>query len=132
MRGGWRGLSNILSAILLVAMVLAAGAVSYGFLLRQSTSSYGAAQEVIASGERQMQEKLVLAHWHAGMAWIYNYGEVEVVASRVYVDGVEAGADMVLRPGMNSVRVPVGDELVIVTDEGGMVKLAAQPALPRP
>jgi len=125
-------LSNVQSAILLVVIVLAAGAASYGFLLRQSTSSYGAAQEVIASGERQLQEKLVLAHWYAGTAWIFNYGEVEVVASRLYVDGVEAGSGVVLRKGMNRVRVPVGDELVVVTDRGGMVKLAAKAALPKP
>ena len=132
MRGGGRGLSNVQSAILLVVIVLAAGAASYGFLLRQSTSSYGAAQEVIASGERQLQEKLVLAHWHAGTAWIFNYGDVEVVVSRLYVDGVEVGSGEVLRPGMNRFRVPVGDELVIVTDRGGMIKLAAETALPKP
>jgi len=131
-RGGGRGLSNVQSAILLVVIVLAAGAASYSFLLRQSTSSYGAAQAIIASGERQLQEKLVLAHWYAGTAWIYNYGEVQVNASMVYVDGVAARSNVVLGKGMNRVSLPVGNELVIVTDKGGMIKLAAETALPKP
>ncbi len=38
----------------------------------------------------------------------------------------------IVGPGMNGLRLPVGVELVIVTDRGEMVKLAAEPELPKP
>jgi hypothetical protein len=105
-----RGISPVISNLILLAAVLGAGMFLWWFALTRTSIATTDYADTVSEGIEKVEERFVIEHvqivkdspnWNVSV-WIYNYGKINVNITDIYLDHERYEIP-------NGLNIPIGD-----------------------
>lgn len=122
-----KGVSNVLSYIVLSIVLLTIGSIATYFYISHMKTTTQIATSELGKQETRLLEKISLVYWGADGCILSNDGETKIAIKKIYVDSQIidlSNNPIIINPHeKKEVSIPYGNNLMIETSSGNLIKL---------